>query len=336
MMKNERQGNMRTVKWGVLGTAYIFERDTAEGMKQAENCELYAIAGRSMERAEMFREKYGFQKAYGCYEELLADPQVEAVYIPLPNTMHYEWTIKALRAKKHVLCEKPIAPTAVQAQEMFRTAAQEGVFLMEAFAYQHSPYIDAVRGEIEKGTIGNVRYIEAALITSDYAESNIRMRRETLGGSTYDLGVYCSSLILSMLGKEPERLQAVSTFSKEGVDLYTTVLMEYEGGVRANIDCGMVLATEKNAALDRFQIHGDRGSVEAVQFGFNVPGELSYRVRTFEGAEELKTVSVPQNYRLEVEQLGRCITDGETPKVSEDFSLANARTIDRILESIGY
>lgn len=327
---------MRTVKWGVLGTAYIFERDTAEGMKQAENCELYAIAGRSMEKAEVFKEKYGFQKAYGGYEDLLADPQVEAVYIPLPNTMHYEWTIKALKAKKHVLCEKPLAPTAKEAQEMFETAREQGVFLMEAFAYQHSPYIAEVQKELERGTIGDVRYMEAALITSDYVEGNIRMRRETLGGSTYDLGVYCNSLILRMLGVEPERVQAVSTFSKEGVDMYTAVLMEYKNGVRANFDCGLVLATEKNSALDRFQIHGTRGSIEAVKFGFNAPGELSYVVRNFEGMEEVKTVQVPQNYRLEVEQLGRCITEGETPAVSEAFSVANARIIDRILECIGY
>lgn len=327
---------MRTVKWGVLGTAYIFERDTAEGMKQAENCELYAIAGRSMEKAEAFKEKYGFQKAYGSYEDLLADPQVEAVYIPLPNTMHYEWTIKALKAKKHVLCEKPLAPTAKEAGEMFETAREQGVFLMEAFAYQHSPYIVEIQKELERGTIGDVRYMEAALITSDYVEGNIRMRRETLGGSTYDLGVYCSSLILRMLGKEPEKVQAVSTFSKEKVDMYTAVLMEYENGMRANFDCGLVLATEKNSALDRFQIHGTKGSIEAMKFGFNAPGELSYVVRTFEGMEEVKTVQVPQNYRLEVEQLGRCITEGETPAVSEAFSVANARIIDRILESIGY
>lgn len=327
---------MRKVKWGVMGTAYIFQRDTAEGMRQAENCELYAIAGRSMEKALAFQEKYGFQKAYGSYEDLLADPEVEAVYIPLPNTMHYEWTLKALKAKKHVLCEKPLAPTAKEAEEMFRTAREEGVFLMEAFAYQHSPYITAVRKEIEQGTIGDVRYMEAALITSDYLESNIRMRRETFGGSTYDLGVYCNSLILSMLGREPEKVQAVSTFSKEGIDLYTTALLEYEGGARAQFDCGLVLATEKNSALDRFQIHGTKGSIEAVKFGFNAMGDLSYRVKTFDGGEELKTVSVPQNYRLEVEQLGRCITGGETPAVSETFSLANARTIDRVLEAIGY
>ena len=123
---------MRRIKWGVLGTAYIFERDTAEGMKQAENCGLYAIAGRSMEKAQAFKEKYGFQKAYGSYEELLSDPEVEAVYIPLPNTLHYEWTLKALKAKKHVLCEKPLAPTAEEAEKMFKTAREEQVLLMEA------------------------------------------------------------------------------------------------------------------------------------------------------------------------------------------------------------
>lgn len=327
---------MRKIKWGVLGTAYIFERDTAEGMRQAENCELCAIAGRSMEKAEAFQEKYGFKKAYGCYEDLLADPEVEAVYIPLPNTMHYEWTIKALEAKKHVLCEKPLAPTAKEAADMFRAAKENGVLLMEAFAYQHSPYIGQICEEIGSGVIGDICYMEAALITSDYVKNNIRMRKETLGGCTYDLGVYCCSLILRVLGKEPEKIQAVSTFSEEGVDLYTAVLMEYENGVRANFDCGMVLATEKNSSLDRFQIHGTKGSITAEKFGFNAPGELSYILRTFEGTEERKTVQVPQNYRLEVEQLGRCITEGETPAVSEAFSLANARIVDRILESIGY
>lgn len=327
---------MRKVKWGVLGTAYIFERDTAEGMQQAENCELYAIAGRSMEKSESFREKYGFQKAYGSYEELLADPDVEAVYIPLPNTMHYEWTLKALRAKKHVLCEKPIAPTARETQEMFETARENGVYLMEAFAYQHSPYIAALCEEIGKGTIGEVRYMEAALITSDYVSGNIRMRRETLGGCTYDLGVYCNSLILRVLHKEPEKIQAVSTFSPEGIDLYTTVLMEYDNGAKANFVCGMVLATEKNACLDRFQIHGTFGSIESVNFGFNAPGELSYRVRTFDGTDKVRTISVPQNYRLEVEQMGRCITENEMPAVSEAFSIQNAEIIDRILKEIGY
>ena len=327
---------MKMIKWGVLGTAYIFERDTAEGMRQAENCELYAIAGRSMEKAQAFKEKYGFRKAYGSYDELLADPEVEAVYVPMPNTLHKEWTIKALNAKKHVLCEKPMAPNAAEAAEMFAAAKANGVVLMEAFAYQHSPFVAAVREEIDKGTIGDVRYMEAALITSDYDLSNIRMRRETLGGSVYDIGVYSCSLILRMLGKEPEKVQAIGTFSEQNVDMFTSVLMEFEGNVRAQFNCGMVLATEKNSALDRFQIHGTRGSIEAVKFGFNVPGQLQYRIRTFDGVDEIKTVDTRNNYCLEVEQLGRCITDGETPLMSEELTMSVARTIDRILAAIHY
>ena len=326
----------RKIKWGVLGTAYIFERDTAEGMRQAENCELYAIAGRSMEKALAFQEKYGFQVAYGSYEELINDPNVEAIYNPLPNTMHHEWTIKALRAGKHVLCEKPLAPTEQEAKEMFEAAKESGVHLMEAFAYQHSPYISALEEEIKSGVIGAPRYMEAALITSDYVPENIRMRKDTLGGCTYDLGVYCSSLILRLLCKEPTRVQGISSFSPEGIDLFTSVLMDFEGGMKATFDCGMVLETEKNSFLNRFQIHGTLGSIESIEFGFNSPGILSYRLKTFDGKEKVKSVNVPHNYRLEVEQLGRCITHGETPHVSEDFSLANARTIDRILSAIGY
>ena len=139
-----------------------------------------------------------------------------------------------------------------------------------------------------------------------------------------------------MLGKEPEKVQAISTFSEENIDLFTTVLMEFEGNVRTQFNCGMVLATEKNSALNRFQIHGTKGSIEALDFGFNVPGELHYRVTTFDGVNEVKAVDTKHNYRLEVEQLGRCITDGETPLMTEELSMAVARTIDRILESCGY
>ena len=216
---------MRKIKWGVMGTAFICERSTFPGMLQAENCEMYAIAGRNMEKAERFKETYGFQKAYGSYEKLLADPKVEAVYIPLPNTMHYEWTIRALKSGKHVLCEKPLAPTEAQAEEMFKAAEENHVYLMEAFAYQHSPYIAAVRKEIENGTIGDVRYMESAYITSDYDPKIIRMRRDTLGGCTYDLGVYNTSLILRILGDEPAkvkdiRIEHAKEISKMNLDGY--------------------------------------------------------------------------------------------------------------------
>lgn len=327
---------MRKIKWGVMGTAYIFERDTARGMSLAKNCELTAIAGRSMEKAEAFRKKYGFKRAYGSYEELIEDPEVEAIYIPLPNTFHYEWTIRALQHGKHVLCEKPLAPSAEQAREMFRTAKENHVLLMEAFAYQHSPYIKEIRKLVEEGEIGELRYVEAALITSDYDRSNIRMRKETLGGCTYDLGVYALSLVQRMTGVSPAQIHASASLSEEGIDTYTSAILEYENGSKAHIDCGMVLETERNSSLDRFQIHGSKGSIASVDFGFNAPGTLSYRLRTFDGRNELRCVEVPNNYCLEVEQLGRCIAGEEKPYVAEDFSVALADTVDRILEGIGY
>lgn len=264
------------------------------------------------------------------------DPEIEAVYIPLPNTMHYEWTIKALKSGKHVLCEKPLAPTEAQAKEMFAAAEENHVYLMEAFAYQHSPYLTAIREEIKNGTIGDVRYMESAYITSDYNKNNIRMRRDTLGGCTYDLGVYNTSLILRTLAEEPTEIRAIASFSEEKIDKLTSVIMEYDDGKKAAFSCGMVLATDLDRHIDRFEIQGTKGSIKGTGFEFNGDGELSYTVTMFDGKEEVKTVSVPQNYRLEVEQLGRCVAGAETPAVTKEFSLANARIIDRILKEIGY
>ena len=232
---------MKKIKWGVLGTAGIARKQTIPGMKEASNCELYAIAGRNLEKAEEFQKQFGFEKAYGSYEELLADKEVEAVYIPLPNTLHYEWTVKALEAGKHVLCEKPLAPTEEIARQMIETANKNGVFLMEAFAYLHSPFTKAIKQEIENKTIGEIVYMESAFLTSSYDLSNIRMRKDTLGGALYDLGCYNTSQILWMLEEEPERIQAVSDFSEQGIDMYTTAFFNFKSGKRAVMNCGMNL-----------------------------------------------------------------------------------------------
>lgn len=327
---------MKKIKWGVIGTAGIARSCTIPGMIQAYNCELYAIAGRSIDKAEQFKEKFGFEKAYGSYKELLDDPEVEAVYIALPNTLHYEWAVKAMKSGKHVLCEKPLAPCEKQVKELFDKAKENHVYLMEAFAYQHSPYITAIKKEIEDGTIGEVRYIDSAFITSDYNKENIRMRRETLGGCTYDLGVYSTSLTLGLLNEEPAKVEASAIFSEEKIDKLTSVVMEFADGKKAAFTCGMTLATDQDRRLDRLEIDGTKGSITGTKFAFNGDGELSYTIRTDEGQEEVKTVEVPQNYRLEVEQFGRCIDENEKPAVTEEFSLKNVRLVERILEEIGY
>ena len=325
---------MRKIKWGVLGTAGIAKGQTIPGMVLAENCELTAIAGRSMEKALAFKEEFGFEKAYDSYEALLNDPEIEAVYIPLPNEMHCEWAVKAARAKKHILCEKPLAPTPELIEEMIRAAEENGVILMEAFAYLHSPFVQAVKAEIESGSIGKVLYMESAFLTSDYDVSNIRMRKETFGGATYDLGCYNTSQILWMLGEAPEKVQAVAEFSDRGVDILTTAIMGFACGAKAHMTCGMLLATEQDKRIDRFQIHGTKGCIRSAT-EFNECGELKYTLVTDAGEVE-KTVHTRQNYCLEVEQMGRCILNGEKIHVSHDFTRMNARVIEAILREIRY
>ena len=322
---------MRKVRWGVIGTADIAKGQTIPGMQLAEHCELYAIAGRKIEKARDYQKIFGFQKAYGSYDELLNDPDVEAVYIPLPNNLHCEWTIKALKAGKHVLCEKPLAVTEEQVKEMFRTAEENHVLLMEAFAYLHSPYIQAIKEEVDSGTIGEIHYVESSFITDRRPDTDIRLRRETFGGAMYDLGCYPSSLTLWLLGKEPDTIRAIAQFSDKKIDLFTAALMEYNGGPIVKLDCGMVL---KDGRADRLYISGTKGEIESAT-EFNQCGETRYTVK-LNGKTETKTVTAPNNYALEVEQLSRCILTGEAPHVNKEFSLLVARVTDRILKETGY
>lgn len=322
---------MRKIKWGVLGTADIAKGQTIPGMRMAEHCELYAIAGRKIEKAKDYQKTFGFQKAYGSYDELLADPEAEAVYIPLPNDLHCEWSIRALKAGKHVLCEKPLAVTEEQAAEMFRTAEENHVLLMEAFAYLHSPYVRAIKEEVDSGAIGGIRYLESSFITGRRPDTDIRLRRETFGGAMYDLGCYPSSLALWLLGKEPDTIRAVAQFSDKKIDLFTAALLEYEGGPVVKLDCGMVLT---DGRTDRLYISGTEGEIESCT-EFNQCGETRYTL-TRGGKKETKTVNAPNNYALEAEQLSRCILNGEKPHVNKEFSLMTARVTDRILKAIGY
>ena len=325
---------MKKVKWGVLGTADIARGCTIPGMQMAENCELYAVAGRSLEKAESFRDTFGFEKAYGDYESLLADEAVEAVYIPLPNHLHYEWVMKAMAAGKHVLCEKPLAPTAKQAQELFEAAKKYNVVLMEAFAYLHSPFVAALKEEVASGVLGDINYMESAFMTPGYDMTNIRMHKDMYGGGVYDLGCYTTSLTLWLMGEEPEEIKALAEFAPSGVDTFATAFLRFKNGARASLNCGMVFDKEHPARMDRHYIHGTRGYIKS-DVGYNIEGDLSYTL-CVDGKKEEKTVFSLQNYRLEVEQMGRCILDGEKPHVSAEFSILNAKVLDGILKAIEY
>lgn len=326
---------MTKVKWGVLGTASIAKGCTIPGMIKADNCELYAIAGRNIDKAKSYKEEFGFEKAYGDYESLLADENVQAVYIPLPNDLHYEWCMKAIAAGKNVLCEKPLAPTKQQAQELFDAAKKAGVVLMEAFAYLHTPYIAMLKEELDKKTIGDIRYIESAFMVQSCKPDNIRMKRANYGGAMYDLGCYCISLFVWLLGMAPESAQGLAEFTDEKIDIFSTSYLHFPGGIRASLNCGMVFGDEHDSRMDRLYIKGSKGYIKS-DTEYNQEGDLSYTVYTDDGKIETKTVKVKQNYCLEVENLGRCITDGQEQHVTPEFSVMNAEAMDMALSSIGY
>ncbi|MBO2517233.1 MAG: gfo/Idh/MocA family oxidoreductase [Clostridiales bacterium] len=326
---------MKKVRWGILGTADIARGCFIPGLQIADNAELYAVAGRNIDKANAFREQFGFEKAYGSYDELLDDSAVDAVYVPLPNHLHAEWAMKAMKKGKHVICEKPLAISKEQAQDMFRCARENGVFLMEAFAYLHSPYTKTLKEEISSGAIGKVRYIENAFIVQECLPDNIRLTKEWGGGSMYDLGVYCTSQMLYLLDSMPFSVRGCAEYSTGGVDLFTSVQMQFPEGITACFDCGMILPRSEEQCVTRLQIHGTEGSIRSNLQYFNQCGKLSYTVTNRNGTVE-KTVDVPHNYALEAQQFGRCILNGESPLVTEDFSLRVAEITDTALDAIGF
>ena len=261
------------------------------------------------------------------------DKEVQAVYIPLPNDIHLRWVKECLKAGKHVLCEKPLALNADEATEMYAEASKYGVHLMEAYAYLHSPYVEALKQDVNSGIIGDVDYIESAFITQGYKE-DFRLHKEFGGGAMYDLGCYCTTMILSLVDSDPDLVKAVAEFSDLAVDLNTSGIIRFKNGVRASFNVGMILGENTNSRFDRLYIHGTNGSIRS-EVEYNQAGEVSYRIFNVDGVTERK-ISVPQNYSLEIENMSRCILYGDKPHISPAFSIRNAELIDRVLKEIGY
>ena len=324
---------MDKVIWGILGTANIAKWATIPGMRFASSCDMFGIAGRNPDKANQFKEEYKFARAYGSYEQMVADPDIQAVYIPLPNDLHKKWVIECLKAGKHVLCEKPLALNADEACEMYAAASQYGVHLMEAYAYLHSPYVDSLKKDISDGLIGDVDYIESAFITQGYKE-DFRLHKAYGGGAMYDLGCYCTTMILSLVDSDPELVKAVAEFTDLGVDVNTSAVIRFKNGVRASFNVGMIFGENSNSRFDRLYIHGSKGCIKS-DVEYNMAGDVSYKIYNENGVTERK-LFVPQNYGLEIENMSRCILYNEKLRITPEFSIKNAELIDKVLKEIGY
>lgn len=317
----------KIVNWGVISCAGIADSAVISGIKAASNAKLYAISSRSKEKLEGYIQKHKPVKAYQSYNDLLDDPDIDAVYIPLPNSLHCEWVFKAAEKKKHILCEKPLGITAKEVELMREVCAKNGVFLMEAFAFRHSPLTFKVKSLVEEGVIGKLKYIEAhfSFVLTDM--SNVRMIKNLEGGATYDVGCYNLNIIRYIAGSEPISILATGEIGESSVDESSCIMMEFKDGLKAVSYCSF-----NSMYQSKYTIIGDTGIIE-VPTKFNSKGTVKIILKRESGIEEIN-VDCPDNYMLEVEQFGRCIIKGEKTLLSLEDSYNNAKVIEEALNQI--
>ena len=296
---------------------------------------MVAIASRDEEVARRVADELGIARAHGSYEALLADPEVDAVYIPLPNHLHKPWTIAAARAGKHVLCEKPLALDAADAQEMIAAAEAAGVRLMEAFMYRLHPSWVAVCELVQSGRIGQLMAVQSWFSYFNDDPTNIRNVLAVGGGALYDIGCYSVNLSRLLFGSEPVRVQAaIRRDPGSGVDVLTSGILEFEGG-------GVATFTASTRAEDdqRVHVYGTEGRI-SIGIPFNIPPDRPTEVILAKGGDppvsphlEVMHFEAADPYAVEAEQFAAAILDGLPTPVPPSDAVANLRVIERLFES---
>jgi predicted dehydrogenase len=325
---------VRELRWGVLSTAKIGRTKVIPGIQGADRCRVVAIASRDEARGRVVADELGIPTVHGSYEALLADPDVDAVYIPVPNHLHAEWAIAAARAGKHVLCEKPLALTADDAQRMVDAARSAGVLLQEAFMYRVHPSWMAVRELVRAGRIGRLTAVQSWFSFYNDDPTNIRNIRDFGGGALFDIGCYSVNLSRMLFGAEPDDVQASSVLdATSGVDVVTAAILRFPGGI-ASFTCST--RTESDQRVD---IYGTTGRI-SIEIPFNIPPDRPTRVFVTAGgdppvapATETLTFETADPYSAEATAFAAAVLDGTPPAVEPEDAVANLRVIERILAS---
>ncbi|HET7268125.1 MAG TPA: Gfo/Idh/MocA family oxidoreductase [Oleiagrimonas sp.] len=320
------------VRWGVVGNARIARQALIPAIRKAKNAELTAVASRSAAKAKEAADTYGFRKFHDSYEALLRDPDVDAVYIPLPNGLHAEWTVKAARAGKHVLCEKPAALTAVQAQQMVEACHANDVVFMEAFMYQFHPQHERVRAIVASGEIGEVRLMHSRFAFRLDDPGNVRFDKKLGGGALYDVGCYCIHSSRHILGAEPSAVYARAHADPDsGVDLTTTGMLSFDHGLQASFDCSF-----ETVPGEFFEVIGDKGRIH-VQRPYrpdkNEDGQGRIVVTMADGESRVERIA-GDSYVLQVEHFSQCVLDHSAPTYFGQATVRNMKVIDACRQSI--
>jgi xylose dehydrogenase (NAD/NADP) len=309
-----------TVHWGILSTARINEKFLA-GIAGSSACDVLAVASRDRPRADAYASAHGIGRAYGSYEELLDDPEIDAVYVPLPNSLHLEWTGRALEAGKHVLCEKPLSRRAADVEAAFDLADAEGRLLMEGFMYRHHPQTARLAELVSTGAIGRLRLVRGSFSFPLADPADVRMSRGFDGGALMDVGCYCVNAA-RMLADEAEQAGALAVIGGDGVDITFVGSMRCPHGVLAHFDVGFVLSDRHD-----LEVVGEDGTLYVRDpWHCRSPGiELRRR-----GTVEWIEIPPANPYTLEADNFAAAIS-GEAPALlGRADAVGQARTIEAL------
>jgi D-xylose 1-dehydrogenase (NADP+, D-xylono-1,5-lactone-forming) len=313
------------LRWGVLSTAHINEKMLA-GAALSPDVEVVAIASRDARRAEAFAARWGIGRAHGSYDDLLADDAVEAVYVPLPNGLHHPWTLRALQAGKHVLCEKPYSRRPADVEEAFAEADGRGLVLSEGFMYRYHPQIrELARIVRDQDLIGEIRLVASSFTWPMVAPGDVRLDSSLDGGSLLDVGVYCISAARLLAG-EPRSVAAHQVLGPTAVDVAFAATMELGSGALAHFDCGITLPERSH-----LEVVGSKGTIHVSDPWHCLEPGLTV---VPQGRSALRMpIAQADSYQLELEEFGRAVRREAHHLLGRDDALRQARAVDALLRA---
>ena len=320
---------MTKIRWGVLSTANIGVAKVLPAMQRGALCEVTAIASRDLSKAQATAKQLGIPKAYGSYEELLADPEIDAIYNPLPNHLHVPWSIKAIEAGKHVLCEKPIALTTAEAQTLADAAKQHSQLkVMEAFMYRHHPQWQRARQIVSAGGIGALRTIQSFFSYYNDDPGNIRNQADIGGGGLMDIGCYNISISRFIFDAEPQRVCGIVEYDPQlKTDRLASGMLDFGRGT-ATFTCSTQLAS-----YQRVNIFGDSGRIE-IEIPFNAPPDRPCKIwHQRAGIIDEIVFDVCDQYTLQGDALARAILDDTPVPTPIEDAVANMAVIEALVRS---
>lgn len=318
---------MAKTRWGILSTANIGRRAMIPALKKSPMAEILAVASRDEGRARQFANELDIPRSYGDYQALLDDEEIDAVYNPLPNHLHKEWSIRAAEAGKHILCEKPLALDPEESCQMIAAAESNGVELMESFMYRHHPRILEAREMIRSGVIGSPKTIVSAFTFKLTNKDDIRYQPQMGGGALMDVGCYCVNISRLMAGREPVTVQARAAWASTGVDEQLTGIMDFGEGLVAHFDCGF-----NQSDRQHFTVAGTDAYLD-IPMPF-LPGLGETVIHEERGGNNAKVHKFPgvDEYRMIAEDFMGAIAGGSPTFPIED-SFANMKVIQALLSS---